>query len=560
MIGSRLLFEGYGTSRKMRPYHAGLLAQDSFVVLDEAHLVAPFEHLLADIASRQRTDDLGPRSAPIGRPMQFMTLSATGRDHGGATLNLDETDRSDPVVSARTNASKGIAVHEYAPSAKTADVLTEGVLQRVTANTSARRQIVFVTARTDAEKIAANLEKRGAPANRRSDPTPQFDVELLVGARRVCERTAAMDRLKTLGFVAGTNVTLERPAILVATAAGEVGVDLDADGMTSDVAPWERTVQRLGRVNRRGRVEALIDVYAIPPKEKGLADRFSAQVEMIRRLPVREDGLLDASPAALSELGKRAEEYPDLAALRELALTPEPLFPPLERATLDAWAMTSCLEHPGRPEVGPWLRGWVEDEDQVQLVWRAKLPVTGTRGPTQSDLKRYAEAAPPHLTEILETTTDSVLGWLKKRCGTVVPDDEPQPNPSSSRDPSGTGIQRLAAIVLNRAGEVERGYSLAELTEALAIRPRQELNHQPSCHFALGVLRQRDAVAQVPMTLWNEVWRGAPCDAKRHDRVVGGGPEPLARVVCGSRRCRFAWAQQTVSQTADPGVEHQAAS
>ena len=80
MIGSRLLFEGYGVSRKMRPYQAGLLGVDSLIVLDEAHLVPPFAHLLRGI----ERDPALRMQAGAGRALlprfAFLPLSATQRD------------------------------------------------------------------------------------------------------------------------------------------------------------------------------------------------------------------------------------------------------------------------------------------------------------------------------------------------------------------------------------------------------------------------------------------------------------------------------------------------
>jgi CRISPR-associated endonuclease/helicase Cas3 len=107
------------------------------------------------------------------------------------------------------------------------------------------------------------------PATRRwrqeeGHPAIEVDTEFLVGGRRVFEREQASNRLKELGFIAGSNVTRARPAFVFATSAGEVGIDLDADHMVSDLVAWERMVQRLGRVNRRGDGEANVIVVVEP--------------------------------------------------------------------------------------------------------------------------------------------------------------------------------------------------------------------------------------------------------------------------------------------------------
>src|SRR5205823_12437346 len=54
MIGSRLLFSGYGCGFKGKPLHAGFLGQDVLLVHDEAHLEPAFQDLLIAIEKEQK--------------------------------------------------------------------------------------------------------------------------------------------------------------------------------------------------------------------------------------------------------------------------------------------------------------------------------------------------------------------------------------------------------------------------------------------------------------------------------------------------------------------------
>lgn len=438
MIGSRLLFEGYGVSRKMRPYHAGLLGADTLVLLDEAHLVPPFEALLVEMS--ENAGRYGPRDEQIGGLLpkpQLLPLSATGRRQTAQPFALQEKDfrgPDDAAVLKRLFAKKRLTLQELGDK-KLEDALAEQawtLAQKAQAQNDGEnanktfkpvRIIVYCNSREVAEKAKTALDKKAKKTS------AEGRTELFVGARRVKERTDAEQRLKELGFLAGSGEQTE-PAILVATSAGEVGVDLDADHLVCDLVAWERMVQRFGRVNRRGGEGRQADIIVVdegePKPKKQDAPTADEQTRIriyqgVKQLfeKLRDDGddTINVSPESLRQLNERAVKDDTLHEFISGASSPAPLRPALNRALVDAWSMTSLPKHTGRPEVAPWLRGWVDELPQTTVAWRKHLPVRANPSATKSEIEDFFEAAPIHASETLETETFRVMKWLKARAG-----------------------------------------------------------------------------------------------------------------------------------------------
>ncbi len=410
MIGSRLLFSGYRSSYKQRPLDAGLLGQDSLLVLDEAHLSVPFAKLVRDIGCD------GPFQQGRGRPMRVICMSATMSKDREASFRLAPGDlggdRESNVVVRRFHAEKHLHLHEAV-----ADVNTEIVKKAAELAKDNSRVVVFVRSPDDATKIHDKIRDIGDKKNKPFKGA----VEVLTGTMRGLERDELIERPVMKRFLGPENRGDEGPAILVSTSAGEVGFDLNADHLVCDSAPLDSIIQRLGRVNRRGSGVAEVHLFAGKPrdgkkKSKAKKEQDSAPVhtyesasmkavEILKRLPQLPDNSLDASPKAFADLGKPDD-----------TLTPKPAVVEVTDILLDAWSMTTIVEPmPGRPPVADWLRGIADEMPDTTIAWRAELDVDGFGDLDIDDIEEWFDAhrVLPH--ETLTIPTDKAAKLLAER-------------------------------------------------------------------------------------------------------------------------------------------------
>jgi len=396
MIGSRLLFQGYGRGFKSRPLHAAFLGQDALLVHDEAHLEPAFQTLLDDVASEQR------RSGDL-RPVRVIALSATSRSLGEA-FRLNERDRSHRVVRERLFAPKHLRLHQVADE----NVLAAEVARLALSHKDTHQAIiVFLNRLDDVEQVTKAIQKEGLPCQRLTGTIRGLERDALAKSDRVFARFLP-DRDRSAPLEEGT-------VYLVCTSAGEVGVNISADHLVSDLVPFDRMAQRLGRVNRFGQGRAHVDIVSPPLKQgsgdeskDGKAKMTAAMLEttvLLSQLPEVADGRRDASPAALADLPAEG---------RRSAFSPQPEIRAVTDILFDAWAFTTARKMPGRPAVAEWLHGVAKwERPETRVAWREDVDVLKDGVCDVDEIEELLDDYPLKPHELLRDRSDRIFKHLE---------------------------------------------------------------------------------------------------------------------------------------------------
>ena len=355
MVGSKLLFNGYGDGRYGRVHHAGLVGQDTLWVHDEAHITPAFSDLLHCIANEQK-------ECHEMRPIHVMELTATPRsDHD--VLGLEDDDRDHPIVKERITAEKIVKLHEVEKSKKGARIV------ELARRHASAKVLIYVQTPREVKDIANKLrseidkEQRGLAKSRgkkyRKPDSWDHRIAILNGRMRGYERDKMAAGNKVYRKFLNAE-SVDESIYFVCTSAGEVGIDIDADHMVCDMSSMDSLIQRLGRVNRRGGKQAQVDIV-YEEEKKNTESKVTCDIVM-------SWGEFNGSP---DELRNLLSELTDTERDAAFSSTAKP--PPLDDIILDEWSMTSVRDIPSRLNVQQYLHGKEPYIPMVHVAWRQEI-------------------------------------------------------------------------------------------------------------------------------------------------------------------------------------------
>ena len=402
-IGSRLLFRAYGRGAGTWPIYAGLVANDSLILLDEAHCAQPFLQTLRAVR-RYRTW----AHEPLRRCFHPVVMSATPppgiddvfRDVSGDGRNPDH------LLGQRQLASK--------PAKLRPPVRNDDDASRRFSEALAQSALDLRGGGRQAVVVFVNRVATARETYRQLCENDDVEAVLLTGRMRPVDKDSVARRLRDLRLHsdAAAGRRLEKPVIVVATQTLEVGADLDFDGLVTECASLDALRQRFGRLNRMGRdvdarAEILIRAGQARPA-RGAEENDPVYGEVLTRTwqwlgdHKNEDGEVDFGIVPLDSLLADDESLADLDA-------PSADAPVMLPAHVDCWAQTAPEPQPS-PDVAHFLHGPREGAPDVQVCWRADIDLSSAEA--QDDAIESLTLCPPSSSETLPVPIGVFKRWL----------------------------------------------------------------------------------------------------------------------------------------------------
>lgn len=253
MYGSRALFRGYGSTKAARPRETALLAMDTVMVLDEAHMNRQLLHTTQRIAQLQKYE------ADLGVPtLQVVETTATPstEDSESTTLGVDIEaldSPNDKELHRRVYSQKELVLRPIdkwdgkpgnaATVNAAVDAIKEFLAHREAGEGSEEAHTIGCIVNHVRTAIAI---KEALVKNKVIEK--EEEVQLLVGRMRPYDLENLQEDHPDLFTTEGD----ESVKVVVATQTLEVGIDVDFADLVTELAPASSLAQRFGRVNRLG--------------------------------------------------------------------------------------------------------------------------------------------------------------------------------------------------------------------------------------------------------------------------------------------------------------------
>jgi CRISPR-associated endonuclease/helicase Cas3 len=398
MWGSRLLFGGYGTPALAAPREAGLLAFDSAVMVDEAHLARQLVFTARRVARLTQAAEKPVSGVPA---LQVTEVTATPDTAAPASVvTVGEEDLAEDLLAARLTRPKPVALVPVpgwptsGRAGKTAAAIAEQAALtagQVRDQQGASRTVgCFVNTVPAAVAVAELLRSRPAGGQ-------PLRVVLVCGQIRPADLARVHHEYPGLLTPAGSG----QVDVIVATQSLEVGVDLDLAGIVTELAAGSALAQRAGRANRRGLRERAPVTIVIPAGPLAGTARSGPYTAAELGEALQWARRRAADPAGLAPWTLRNDPPPAATPRRRLYQRPE---------LADAWHWARTSDNlAAEPELDLWLADSLDAETSVGILVRDAMPAD----PAEAvELARTIPPAPWEVFPVPYRTAREVLTGL----------------------------------------------------------------------------------------------------------------------------------------------------